>query len=104
MPRNTIDFNTVRNIGLALPGVEEGTAYGQPALKVHEKHLACLAAHRSTEPNSLAPADAGAKAVAADLDSPDSVPRFEESDFPAATSAKVGHRDDRFSASGLAVS
>jgi len=30
---------------------------------------------------------AGAKAVAANHDSPDSVPRFEESDFPAAASA-----------------
>ncbi len=53
MPRSTIDFDTVRNIGLALPGVEEGTAYGQPALKVHGKLLTCLAAHRSAEPNSL---------------------------------------------------
>ncbi len=29
MPRSTINFDTVRNIGLALPGVEESTAYGQ---------------------------------------------------------------------------
>jgi hypothetical protein len=53
MARSTISFDTVRNIGLKLPGVEEGTAYGQPALKVHGKLLACLAAHRSAEPNSL---------------------------------------------------
>jgi len=53
MPRSTINFDTVRNIGLKLPGVEEGTAYGQPALKIHGKLLACLAAHRSAEPNSL---------------------------------------------------
>jgi hypothetical protein len=32
MPRGTINFDTVRKIGLALPGVEESTAYGSPAL------------------------------------------------------------------------
>jgi hypothetical protein len=53
MPRTTIDFDTVRNIGLALPGVEEGTAYGFPALKVHGKLLACMPANRSAEPASL---------------------------------------------------
>src|SRR5208337_2769178 len=53
MPRNTFDFDTVRNIGLALPGVEESTAYGVPALKVHGKLLACVPAHRSAEPASL---------------------------------------------------
>jgi len=53
MPRNTIDFDTVRNIGLALPGVEEGTAYGFPALKVHGKLLACIPANRSAEPGSI---------------------------------------------------
>ncbi len=53
MPRRTIDFETVRKIGLALPGVEEGTAYGSPALKVHGKLLACVPAHRSAEPGSL---------------------------------------------------
>jgi hypothetical protein len=40
MPRSTIGFDTVRNIGLALPGVEESTAHGFPALKVHGKLLA----------------------------------------------------------------
>ena len=54
MPRNTIDFDTVRKIGLALPGVEESTAYGFPALKVHGKLLACIPANRSAEPASLA--------------------------------------------------
>ncbi|HXR33813.1 MAG TPA: MmcQ/YjbR family DNA-binding protein [Verrucomicrobiae bacterium] len=54
MLRNTINFDTVRNIGLALPGVEESTAYGQRALKVHGKLLACVPANRSAEPGSLA--------------------------------------------------
>src|SRR5208337_2187751 len=53
MPRKTINFDTVRNIGLALPGVEESTAYGQPALKIHGKLLACVPANRSAEPGSL---------------------------------------------------
>jgi hypothetical protein len=54
MPRSTVNFDTVRKIGLALPGVEESTAYGQPALKIHGKLLACLPANRSAEPGSLA--------------------------------------------------
>jgi len=53
MARGTIDFDAVRNIGLALPGVEESTAYGFPALKVNGKLLACLPAHRSAEPGSI---------------------------------------------------
>ena len=53
MPRSTINFDTVRNIGLALPGVEESTAYGSLALKVHGKLLACIAVNRSAEPGSL---------------------------------------------------
>jgi hypothetical protein len=48
-----IDFETVRKIGLECPGVEEGTAYGSPALKVGGKLLACIPAHRSAEPHSL---------------------------------------------------
>jgi len=51
--RSTIDFDTVRSIGLALPGVEESTAYGAPALKVHGKLLACLPSHPSAEPGSI---------------------------------------------------
>jgi hypothetical protein len=54
MPKNTIDFDTVRKIGLALPGVEESTAYGAPALKIRGKLLACVPTHRSAEPGSLA--------------------------------------------------
>ena len=53
MPRSTINFDTVRNIGLTLPGVEESTAYGFPALKVRGKLLACVPASRSAEPGSL---------------------------------------------------
>jgi hypothetical protein len=54
MARRTINFDTVRKIGLALPGVEDGTAYGNLALKAHGKLLACVPTHRSAEPGSLA--------------------------------------------------
>ena len=53
MPKNTINFDTVRSIGLTLPGVEESTVYGSPALKVHGKLLACIAVNRSAEPGLL---------------------------------------------------
>ena len=53
MPKRTINFDTVRSIGLALPRVEERTAYGSPALKVHGKLLTCIPTHRSAEPGSL---------------------------------------------------
>ena len=53
MPRRTTDFDTVRDIGLTLPGVEESTAYGSRALKVNGKILAGMAINRSAEPGSL---------------------------------------------------
>jgi hypothetical protein len=43
----------VREIGLALPDVEDSTMYGKLALKVRGKLLACLAIHKSAEPESL---------------------------------------------------
>lgn len=54
MPGKTITFDAVRKIGLVLPGVEEGTAYRSPALRVRGKLLACIPIHRSAEPGSLA--------------------------------------------------
>jgi hypothetical protein len=53
MPKSTINFDTVRNIGLSLPGVQDGTAYGVPAIKVHGELLACIPSNRSAEPGSL---------------------------------------------------
>jgi len=53
MPPKKIDINTVREIGLALPGVEDSTAYAAFALKVHGKLLACVPTHKSAEPGSL---------------------------------------------------
>src|SRR5262245_10508009 len=54
MPKHTITFDTVRRIGLDLPGVQEGTMYGTPALKLKGKLLTCIPSHKSAEPNSLA--------------------------------------------------
>lgn len=68
---STINFDTVRKIGLALPGVEESTAYGSPALRVHGKLLACVPSHRSAEPGSLVVRvdfDARAELLASDPD------------------------------------
>jgi hypothetical protein len=53
MSRRPDPFRIVRTIGLELPGVEESTMYGAPALKVGGKLLACMASHKSAEPGSL---------------------------------------------------
>ncbi len=54
MSTNRNTFDTVRRMGLALPGATEGTTYGSPALKVHDRMFACMAIHRSAEPDTLA--------------------------------------------------
>jgi hypothetical protein len=54
MGKKAIDFGMVRTFGLSLPGVEEGTSWGTPALKVKGKMFACIPSHRSAEPDSLA--------------------------------------------------
>jgi hypothetical protein len=48
-----LDFDTVRKLGLALPDVVDGTAYGAPALKLAGKLLACIPANKSAEPGSI---------------------------------------------------
>jgi hypothetical protein len=48
-----IDFETVRKIALAMPDVEESTAYGSRALKIRGTLLACIPTNRSAEPDSL---------------------------------------------------
>jgi hypothetical protein len=54
MPKKRVTFETVKTIGLALPGAEEGTVYGSPALKVGGQMFACIAINRSVDPNTLA--------------------------------------------------
>ena len=46
-------FASVRKLGLALPDVEQGTMYGAPALRVRGHMFACMASHKSAEPNTL---------------------------------------------------
>ena len=54
MRRTKVTFDIVREIGLALPDVEDSTMYGSLALKVRGKLLTCMAIHKSAEPGSLA--------------------------------------------------
>ncbi len=54
MPRQKITFDTVRAIGHTLPKVEDGTAYGSPALKVNGKLMAVIPTNKAAEPNSVA--------------------------------------------------
>ena len=51
--RPPVTFAAVKKIGLSLPGVEEGTAYGAPALKINGQLLACMATNKAAEPNTL---------------------------------------------------
>src|SRR5262245_15464545 len=53
MPKHTAGFDTVRKIGLALPGAEESVAWGTPVLKVRGQIFAGIAIHSSAEPGSL---------------------------------------------------
>jgi len=46
-------FGTVKKIALALPDVEEGAAYGSPALKLHGQLLACIPTNKAAEPDSV---------------------------------------------------
>ncbi len=54
MAKRALTFDAVREIGRSLPGTEEGTAYGSPALKVNGRMYACIAVHKSAEPDTLA--------------------------------------------------
>jgi len=53
MANTALNFDTVRDLGLRLPGVQESTAFGAPALKVGKQLLTCIPTNRSAEPQSL---------------------------------------------------
>src|SRR5262245_50714344 len=53
MAKKPIDFQVVREIALALPGVEESKLHGALSLKVSGRLLACPTLHKSAEPNSV---------------------------------------------------
>lgn len=59
MPSKRIDFETVRQLALALPGVEDSTTHGAPAFKLRGRLLTCQAINRSAEANSPREAKAG---------------------------------------------
>jgi hypothetical protein len=46
-------FRGVRAIGVGLPGVEETTMYGAPALKLDGRLVACIATNKAAEPGTL---------------------------------------------------
>jgi hypothetical protein len=48
-----LSFNTVRELGLALPDVVDGTAYGALALKLGGKLLACIPTNKSADDDSI---------------------------------------------------
>jgi hypothetical protein len=47
------NFETVRELGLAMPGVVNDTAFGASALKLNGKLVACVPTNKSAEANSL---------------------------------------------------
>jgi hypothetical protein len=53
LPVTIINFETVRKIGVLLPGVVEGVSYGSPALKLGGKVIACVPTNKSAEMNSI---------------------------------------------------
>ena len=46
-------FKLVEQVGRTLPDVEVTTTWGQPTLKVRGKMFACIASHKSAEPDTL---------------------------------------------------
>src|SRR2546430_2711410 len=48
-----LTFDDVKEMGLALPGVETSTAYGATCLKVGGQLMVCPALNKSAEPNSI---------------------------------------------------
>ena len=51
--RKVLGFATVRRMAEGWDGVEVGTTYNTPALKVRGKVFACIASHKSAEPDTL---------------------------------------------------
>jgi len=50
--RSAVTFDTVREIALTLPGVEESLAYGTPVMRVNGHIFAGIPINREVEPNS----------------------------------------------------
>lgn len=48
-----LTFERVQKLGVKLPGVIVDKYFGMPALKLDGQMLACMASHKSAEPNTL---------------------------------------------------
>lgn len=46
-------FDRVQKLGIKLPGVVIATYFGMPALKLDGQMVACMASHKSAEPETL---------------------------------------------------
>ena len=53
MPEKRKSFDRVWRLGCAMPDVEEGTAWGVPALRSSGRIICCTAAHKDAEPDTL---------------------------------------------------
>ena len=51
--KSATSFDRVQQLGIKLPGVEVSTYFGMPALKLDGQMLACIASHKSAEPDTL---------------------------------------------------
>ncbi len=51
--KSATSFDRVERLGVKLPGVEVSTYFGMPALKLDGQMLACMASHKSAEPDTL---------------------------------------------------
>src|SRR2546423_6457633 len=50
---NGASFRRVEKLGAKLPGVEVSTYFGKPALKLEGDMIACMASHKSAEPDTI---------------------------------------------------
>src|SRR5689334_12880922 len=48
-----MNFEAIRRLAEGLPGVEAGTTYGAPALKLGKRLVLCVPSHKSAEPDSV---------------------------------------------------
>ena len=48
-----LTFDRVRKLGVKLPGFVVDKYFGMPALKLDGQMVACMASHKSAEPNTL---------------------------------------------------
>ena len=46
-------FSRVEKYGMKFPGVERSSYFGKPALKLDGQIIACMASHKSAEPDTL---------------------------------------------------